>query len=88
MHKGGSVLLNRLIGQSLSAARIPQVLLSEIAFKAGLPENEILILKELILECGYCYGGFRAFPPYLQRFDIARDKKILLIRDPRDAVGS
>jgi hypothetical protein len=88
MHKSGSVLINRMISQSLSIARIPQIPLSELAFQAGLPENEILNPEELIFERGYCYRGFRGFPPYLKRFEIAQNKKILLVRDPRDMVVS
>jgi hypothetical protein len=88
MHKSGSVLINRMLDQALSAAGIPQIPLAAIAFRAGLPEREILNPEELIFERGYCYRSFRGFPPYLRDFDISRNKKVLLIRDPRDITVS
>jgi Sulfotransferase domain len=88
MHKSGSTLMNRMLDQALSAAGVPQVPLPSIAFEAGLPANEILNPEELIFPQGYCYRNFHGFPPYLHRFDISGNKKILLIRDPRDIVVS
>lgn len=88
MHKSGSTLMDRMLKQALTTAGIPQVALPSITFRAGLPANDILNPEELIFERGYCYRRFHGFPPYLQKFDLARNKKILLIRDPRDIVVS
>jgi hypothetical protein len=88
MHKSGSTLMNRMLDQALFAAGVPQIPLPAIAFEAGLPPNEILNPEELVFERGYCYRNFHGVPPYLHKFDIAANKKILLIRDPRDIVVS
>jgi hypothetical protein len=88
MHKSGSTLMYQMMRLALSVAGIPTIALSEIAFGAGLPENEILNADAFILGRGYCYLGYREFPPYLRGRDIAKNKKILLIRDPRDMLVS
>ncbi|HEX4571093.1 MAG TPA: sulfotransferase domain-containing protein [Dongiaceae bacterium] len=87
MHKSGSTLMDRMLKQALTAAGVPQMALPTVAFRAGLP-NEILNTEELIFPRGYCYRRFHGFPDYLYQFDIARNKKLLLIRDPRDIVVS
>src|SRR5262249_16007540 len=88
MHKSGSRLLNTMLNQALSAAGIPQQAQPALLFQAGVPANDVLNPDELIFPRGYCYRSFRGFPPYLAKFDIARNKKILLIRDPRDILVS
>jgi hypothetical protein len=88
LHKSGSTLLNAMLAQGLDHAKVPHVALSELAFAAGLPENEITNPETFIFSHGYCYRGFREFPPYLRAFDISKNKKILLIRDPRDMLVS
>jgi hypothetical protein len=85
MHKSGSTLMDRMLKQALTAAGVPQMALPTVAFRAGLP-NEILNAEELIFPRGYCYRRFHGFPDYLYPFDIAQNKKLLLIRDPRDIV--
>jgi hypothetical protein len=82
------VLLNKMMEEALTAANVPQIAPSAIAFKAGLPATEITNAAEIIFPHGYCYRSFRAFPPYLQSFDIAANRKVLLIRDPRDILVS
>ncbi len=88
MHKSGSTLLNRMVNSALILAEIPQIAISEAAFEAGLPENNILNPEEIVFARGYCYRGFRVFPGYLRRFDLSGKKKVLLVRDPRDMVVS
>jgi len=88
MHKSGSTLLNKMMNSALILANIPQIAIPDVAFAAGLPENNILNAEEMIFERGYCYRGFRIFPSYLRNFDIAKNKKILLVRDPRDMIVS
>jgi hypothetical protein len=88
MHKGGSTLLNDMMGEALNQANIPQINIPEVAFSAGRPECDILNPEEFIFQHGYCYRGFREFPPYLRRFDLSKTKKILLVRDPRDMLIS
>lgn len=88
MHKSGSTLLNNMLEEVLTFIGIPHIAISEVAFKAGLPENDILNPEDFIFEKGYCYRGYRSFPGYLCRFDLSEKKKVLLIRDPRDMAVS
>jgi hypothetical protein len=88
MHKSGSTLLNKMMNSALTAARIPQIAIPDVAFAAGLPENNILNADDIVFERGYCYRGFRIFPSYLRSFDLSKKKKILLVRDPRDMIVS
>lgn len=88
LHKSGSTLLNAMLREALDGAGVPQIALSEHAFAAGLPENEITNPELFIFPQGYCYRGYREFPPYLRTFDISKNRKILLVRDPRDMLVS
>jgi 2-O-methyltransferase len=88
MHKSGSSLMNAMMSSALSIARVPIIDISTAAFSAGLPENKILNADQFIFPRGYCYGGFRRFPPYLRAFNLIRNKKALLVRDPRDMLVS
>lgn len=80
--------MNNMLKEALRYAKIPQLALAEVAFAAGLPENEITNPEQFIFPRGYCYRGFREFPPYLRSFDLSANKKVLLIRDPRDMLVS
>jgi hypothetical protein len=86
--KGGSSLLNSMMHSVLRYLDFPQLALPEIAWEAGLPTDEILNPEQFIHRFGYCYRGFRNFPPYLKQFDISTNKKVLLVRDPRDILVS
>lgn len=88
LHKSGSTLLNNMMQDAIDCAGISSIALSEVAFSAGLPESDIINPEDFIYPVGYCYRGFREFPPYLRGFDISRNKKILLVRDPRDMLVS
>ena len=80
--------MNNMMEEALARAGVPQIDIPRTAFYAGLPENNVTNPQDLIFEHGYCYRGFRNFPPYLRGFDIAKSKKVLLIRDPRDMLVS
>ena len=41
LHKSGSTLMNNMLIRAFDYAKVPHVALSEFAFSAGLPENEI-----------------------------------------------
>jgi hypothetical protein len=88
MHKSGSTLMYSMMKAALPAAGVPVIDLPLAAFKNGLPGNKVLNPRELIMERGYCYCGFRNFPKYLRKFDLTKNKKILLVRDPRDMLVS
>lgn len=88
MHKSGSTLMYSMMKAALPEAGVPIIDLPLTAFSSGLPGNQLLNPRELIMDRGYCYLGFRNFPKYLRKFDITRNKKILLVRDPRDMLVS
>jgi len=88
LHKSGSTLLNDMMAAALERAGIPQIAIPEATFSAGLAEHTISNPEEIVFARGYCYRGFRRFPAYLGGFDLARQKKILLVRDPRDMAVS
>jgi hypothetical protein len=88
MHKSGSTLLNKMLDTAFIRVGVPQIAIPDVAFAAGLPDDPILNPEEIIFDSGYCYRGFRIFPSYLRNFDITKNKKILLVRDPRDMIVS
>lgn len=88
MHKSGSTLLNKMLGNALRLAKVPQIAPGESAFSAGLSGNQLINPQDFVFERGYCYRGYRMLPPYLQAMDISKNKKILLVRDPRDMLVS
>jgi hypothetical protein len=88
MHKSGSTLLNNMLDAALRRVGVPQIAIPDVAFAAGLPDDPILNPEDFVFDSGYCYRGFRIFPSYLRNFDLSKNKKILLIRDPRDMIVS
>jgi hypothetical protein len=88
LHKSGSSLLNNMLDTALRRAGVSQIAIPDVAFAAGLPDDPILNPEDLVFDNGYCYRGFRIFPSYLRNFDITKNKKILLVRDPRDMMVS
>jgi Sulfotransferase domain len=88
MHKSGSTLLNKMLDTAFMRAGVPQIAIPELTFAAGLPDDPILNPEDFLFDNGYCYRGFRIFPSYLRYFDITKNKKILLVRDPRDMIVS
>lgn len=91
LHKCGSSLLNKIFVDLCKVINIPCVSIPEAAFKQGIPTsvwdgNESL--NKMILD-GYCVRGFRHFPDFLASNNlISQRRKILLVRDPRDALVS
>lgn len=89
LHKSGSSLLNAMLNEICRLAGVPSFRPQELAFKHGFdvdswdPEIQSLFKRD-----GYCYAGFRSFPPYLDDFDLTGFKKVLLVRDPRDILVS
>jgi hypothetical protein len=88
MHKSGSTLLNKMLDTAFMRLGVPQIAIPDVTFAAGLPDDPILNPEEFIFDSGYCYRSFRIFPSYLRNFDITTNKKILLVRDPRDMIVS
>jgi hypothetical protein len=88
MHKSGSSLMYSMMKAALQSAGVPVIDLPLATFSKGLPGNQLMNPRELIMDRGYCYCGYRNFPNYLRKFDITKNKKILLVRDPRDMLVS
>jgi hypothetical protein len=91
MHKGGSSLLNAIFYDLCELLQIPSIAMPELAFEQGIPSHiwePLLVLNHLIGD-GYCYRGFRNFPLFMESNSLlSQRKKILLVRDPRDAIVS
>jgi hypothetical protein len=92
LHKAGSVLLNRAFSLCAAELGVPTIQISRAAFRTGLPDDQFNAspgLAQVLFPNGYCYTGFRYFPPYLRAFFEAQPRlAILLIRDPRDILTS
>lgn len=91
VRKSGSSLMNLILLDLAEANGCPVVLLPDVAFKAGYRYPDWNGHPELfkILRRGNLYAGFRDAPTGLfarPAFKTAR--KILLVRDPRDALVS
>ena len=91
IHKCGSSLLNKLFVDICRILAIPSVPIPELAFQQGIPTKDwenSTSLNAVILD-GYCHRGYRHFPLFLKDSDLLYcRKKILLVRDPRDAIVS
>ena len=91
VHKCGSSLLNKLMVDICRINEIPSVPLPELAFQQSIPTEaweDCTELNSAILD-GYCHRGYRHFPLFLKQNPLLNQrKKILLVRDPRDAIVS
>lgn len=91
IHKCGSSLMNKVFVDICDSLEIPGISIPEAAFQQGIPTPSWETDKALnsIIKDGYCYRGFRHYPAFLDNNKLlAQRKKILLVRDPRDAIVS
>ncbi|MGH8047115.1 MAG: sulfotransferase domain-containing protein [Chthoniobacterales bacterium] len=91
VHKGGSVMINKILGFINAELGIPEILIPMSAFKQGLPDAAFMNapeLDEVLFPTGYCYRTFRYFPPFLENFFTTPRRSIILVRDPRDILTS
>ena len=87
--KSGSVLQDKVFEDICSELKIPLVSIAKTAFNQGIEEGNFSPqICELFVARGYGYYGFRYLPGYLNKFDLSKYKKILLVRDPRDILVS
>lgn len=90
-HKSGSTLLNRMVLALCRKARFPTIDFPSAFFRAGAridsTENAALV-REYLLPEGYVYLGSRTFWCRELGLDFSAVKKVLLLRDPRDAIIS
>ena len=87
--KSGSSLLDKIMRDICSFKKIPTISIANDAFQCGVPFVKIGSDIEKVLHLqGYAYLGFRHFFDFQTNFDFSINKKIFLIRDPRDIMVS
>lgn len=92
IHKAGSSLMHKMIGDVCRFAGIPAISIPDTLFREGLFEKdweEDEGILDLITP-GRIYYGFRNLPKIFLKdvFHLKDKKAVLLIRDPRDALVS
>src|ERR1700733_9623206 len=89
-HKSGSVLVNSIVGRVMDDVGIPVVDIPVFLFNKGVAiSSTSMNLKEVFMEKGYCYLGFREMLPCMRgAAGKLKGKKILFVRDPRDMIVS
>ena len=90
-HKSGSTLLNRMVTQLCKTVDFPIIDFPVTYFRAGLSidrKENVEPLRPFLREKGYAYLGARTFWCRELGLDFSLVKKILLVRDPRDAIVS
>jgi hypothetical protein len=91
LHKAGSSLLSKVWLKLCAGLHVPDISFSETLFSQGhmgVTLDTCTNIADLVKD-GYCYRGFRTFPAPLATLDLFRRRpKILLARDPRDAIVS
>lgn len=91
VRKSGSSLLGNIIISLCRYNKVPHVSIAEQAFKQNLRFKDWSRAQELgeTIRDGAFYLGFRALPEFLASNKLFQERrKILLVRDPRDAIVS
>ncbi len=89
MPKSGSSLLNRIMQRLSNSNGLIYVSIMGEYYRLGMPGEKVPEeTRDIFLEKGYCYGGFRYFPNQFEIPIIPKVKKLLLVRDPRDVLVS
>ena len=91
VRKSGSTLLNKIIIDLCRYNNLPYFSIAEHAFQQNLRFKDWTRAEELqeVIKDGIVYSGFRALPLFLANNQLFKErKKILLVRDPRDAIVS
>lgn len=89
IHKSGSTLMNNMIKDICNECKMPFVAPAEQLFTQGFLSSDLVEdMNALFYPNGFVYLGFRYF--WKKRFSVKlnRNKCILLVRDPRDALVS
>ena len=91
IRKSGSSMLNSMMERVAQVVQLPFVDVAGTFFGAGMPVSEWQDEPKVrsIIMPGVIYGGFRNTPRCLHGLPLYRDSpKVLLVRDPRDALVS
>jgi hypothetical protein len=88
LHRSGSTLMNNIILDVCKHLKLSYIDLEGSIFKQGyMPAHINDDISSLFFEHGFAYLGFRSF--WIgKNFDVTKNKCLLLIRDPRDAMVS
>lgn len=92
IHKAGSTLMHKMIGEVCSQVRLPAISIPDVLFKAdptgGLWDRDPDLLG--LFQPGRIYYGYRHLPPAMLEpsFGLRGKCAVLLVRDPRDALVS
>ncbi|AKH37036.1 MULTISPECIES: sulfotransferase domain-containing protein [Nitrosomonas] len=92
IHKAGSSLMHKMIGEVCHSAGIPSISIPDTLFNEGIFDkdwqNDERLLDFFIP--GKIFYGFRYLPEILlnESLRLREKKSVLLIRDPRDALVS
>ena len=88
IHKSGSTLITKVFKDICKSLGITFISIDEYLFGQGISVGDINTNVNSFKAQNYCYGGFRRFWPDTNQFDFKNSPKILLVRDPRDAMIS
>jgi hypothetical protein len=91
VRKSGSSILNSIIEGLAKLNGVPYIDVAGKLFAAGFSVKQWQRDRELsaILRDGHVYGGFRNCPLCFQNFPLfEHGRKVLMVRDPRDALVS
>jgi hypothetical protein len=92
IHKAGSTLMHKMIGETCVAAHIPAISIPDLLFREGVKavawQNDPSLVD--LVGPGRVYFGFRQLPGFLldPRVRLREHRSVLLVRDPRDALVS
>lgn len=88
--KAGSVLVNEIVRDMMAAAGVGVIDWPTVLIQAGVDIASFNgSFGEAFPVSGYCFGGFREIPrTFLGAPAIAKLRKILVVRDPRDMLVS
>ncbi len=87
--KSGSTLLDQMLQQVCEVRGLTVYNPSAELFRGGMLDDAAAVDEQMLYApTGYCFGVFRAFPPFIQPARLAGRKTIMLVRDPRDMLTS
>lgn len=88
IHKSGSTLITKIFKDICDVKNIAALSIDEYLFSLGVSVGDIDTNINVFKTQNYCYCGFRRFWPNINKFNFKNSRKILLVRDPRDAMIS
>jgi len=87
--KSGSTLLENIMIELLKYNNFPYISLAQELFKQGVVFGNIdKGIEKILFHDGLAYIGFRTFFTFKPDFDFKQNKRILLVRNPKDMLTS